>query len=101
MRTLTAALVVSLSLIGCNYGKRNVQACEDWAEDMDAKFAGTECEGTDFAAALAGGCERFEENKCDISDYFTCLEDQAECNAESGEPNVAGWDACLDDATCE
>ena len=47
--------------MGCNYGKRNVQACEDWVQTMDSKFAGTACEGADFSLLLTGGCATYDD----------------------------------------
>ena len=105
MRTTLAALAASTLIAGCNYGKRNVQACEDWVLTMDGKFAGTGCEDADFSLLLTGGCEQYEDTKCDISDYFTCLEEQSECieNEEQGggEVSTEGWDTCIQDASCE
>ena len=101
MRTHTSVLALAVLLAGCNYGKRNVQACEEWVQTMDSKFTGSACEGTDFSLLLQGGCEQYEDTKCDISDYFTCLEEQAECGEESGSINVEGWDTCVQDASCE
>lgn len=101
MRTILAVIALSTGLIGCNYGKRNAEACEDWIEAMDDLMAGTECEGTDFSLLLQGGCESYEDSRCDISEYFTCLEDNTECNEESGEVNTEGWNDCVSLGTCE
>ncbi|HCH65043.1 MAG: hypothetical protein CL927_06725 [Deltaproteobacteria bacterium] len=101
MRIHVSILAVCALLMGCNYGKRNVQACEDWVQTMDSKFAGTACEGADFSLLLTGGCATYEDTKCDISDYFTCLEEQSECSEESGELNTEGWTNCVQDASCE
>jgi hypothetical protein len=105
MRTTLAALAAFTLLAGCNYGKRNVQACEDWVQAMDANFAGTACEDADFSLLLTGGCEQYETTKCDISDYFTCLEEQTECveNEEQGGGTFSteGWSTCVQDASCE
>jgi len=101
MRTIVAAIAVSTALVGCNYGKRNAQACEDWIESMDADFSNSECEGTDFSVLIQGGCETYEDSKCDISEYFVCLEENTVCNEESGEINTEAWADCTTLATCE
>ena len=105
MRTTFAALAAFTLLAGCNYGKRNVQACEDWIQTMDAKFAGTACENADVSILTTGGCAQYEDTKCDISDYFTCLEEQSECieneSQDGGELSTEGWSNCVQDASCE
>lgn len=101
MRTLLVALAVSSVAVGCNYGKRNAKACEDWIESMDESFAGSECEGTDFSSLILGGCEAYEDSKCDISEYFVCLEENTTCGEESGVVNTEGWDNCTTLASCE
>jgi len=109
MRTLVMTLAVSLFLVGCNYGKRNARACEDWIEAMDEKFAGTACQGTDFSSLILGGCVAYEDSKCDISAYFTCLEENTVCtendtNAEnegSGTVNTEAWAECASLASCD
>jgi len=103
MRALWMTLCLSVGLVGCNYGKRNAQACEDWIETMNASFVGTACEGTDFSILIQGGCETYEESKCDISEYFVCLEENTECSDGGGSAsvNTEQWTDCAPLATCE
>ena len=103
MRTQITVMAFCTLLAGCNYGKRNVQACEDWVQTMNSKYTGTACEGVDFSLLLTGGCQTYEDTKCDISEYFTCLEEQSECSESegSGKLNTEGWSTCVQDASCE
>ena len=101
MRLLMPILVVSLTAVGCNYGKRNVAACEDWIVDMDEKVSQSACANTDVASLLQGGCDNYESSSCDISDYFDCLYDNTECNENSGEINAEGWADCNALLACE
>lgn len=96
-----AALSLSALGTGCNYSKRNVQACEDWIADMDELVAGGACEATDFDALIGGGCEQFEDSTCDVSGYFDCLYENTECNEEAGEINAEGWNDCVSLSECE
>ena len=100
LRVVMTALL-GLGLVGCNYGKRNVAACDDWVVNMDVAFEGTPCAGTDFAGLLQGGCELFEDSKCDIGAYFECLEENTECDSEFAEINTEGWNDCVALSTCE
>jgi len=100
-RRVVATGLLGLGLVGCNYGKRNVAACDDWVANMDATFENSDCVDTDFAGLLQGGCEIFEDSKCDISEYFVCLEENTECSDETGEINTEGWNDCVSLSTCE
>ena len=94
-------LVLGVALAGCNFGKRNVAACDEWVGNMDATFEETPCAGTDFAGLLQGGCEIFEDSKCDISEYFTCLEENTECSDDYEEINTEGWNDCVSLSVCD
>jgi len=100
-RRISVSGLLGMGLVGCNFGKRNVAACNDWVETMDATFADSECGGTDFGVLLDSGCDIFEESKCDVGEYFVCLEENTECSEEGGEINTEGWSDCVSLSTCE
>ncbi len=69
----------------------NVQACEDWLDSMN-------CGEFDFSKTA--DCVHFEENPCDLTDYFDCLFDNMVCDEKTGAPDMSGWSACMDYNSC-
>jgi hypothetical protein len=87
--------VLALSLLllaGC--GTDNVEVCEDWAATVSCG---------DFDASTAITCSVYERETCDLTEYFTCLTDNLQCD-ESTDPataNVDGWEDCWDLDDCD
>ncbi len=70
----------------------NVQACEDWLDAVS-------CGEYDFSTSV--DCSVYEYTECDITDYFECLVDNTVCDEKTGVPDMSGWGACTEYASCE
>ena len=72
-------------------GPNNVRACEDWLDAVS-------CGEYDFHDTV--DCSVYAETDCNIVDYFECLTDNTVCDEETGVPDMSGWGACTDYASC-
>ena len=68
---------------GCSrYSGRSPDACPAFIASLD-------CGDFDFSTVFPDGfCDPFYVRDCDFSDYFICLEEGAECDAETSTYTV-------------
>ena len=81
-------------LVACGGGKKgeeSQQACEVWLQTMV-------CGETDHRSEF--DCSIYGEERCDVSDYFTCLTAKTECDEETSTFDFSGWDDCAVVAGC-
>jgi hypothetical protein len=99
---LTTAFVTSTMLVAaCGDDDKavvdNVGPCESLLETL----YDLECAAEDYDWAI--DCSLYADTACDISDFFTCCEENATCNEYFDPPTVdiSGWSDCMDLAYCE
>lgn len=82
---------------GASPAKKNEEACESLFETLE----GLECVADDWDWGF--DCSAYEQTTCDISEYFTCLEDAYFCDDSFDPPilNAEGATDCVDLANCE
>jgi len=86
-----AGMLLAFAGCGNEKGETSVAACESWLEGMV-------CGETDYREEF--DCQIYGEEKCDVSPYFYCLEQNTECDAETSTFDLSGWDKCQVAAGC-
>jgi hypothetical protein len=72
-------------------GEASVAACESWLEGMS-------CGEIDYRAEF--DCEIYGEERCDVSPYFYCLEQNTVCDEDASTFDLTGWEKCQVAADC-
>jgi hypothetical protein len=100
MKKLIVALACSVSCMlvaaGCGGSDSskpdNVAACQSFVEKV-------KCGSVDISQQV--NCQAYANTTCDISDYFTCLEDHYVCdNGQYDSSKLATAGDCASKATC-
>ena len=86
-------VVMWLTGSGCGNSKAeaSVAACESW-------LAGMSCGDIDYRGEF--DCQIYGEERCDVSPYFYCLEQNTVCDAETSTFDLTGWEKCQVAADC-
>jgi len=80
-----------ISSCGNKKGNASVEACESWLSTMV-------CGETDYTADF--DCQIYGKERCDVSGYFYCLEQNTVCDDDSSTFDLSGWDVCQAAAEC-
>ena len=89
--TLATAAVLAGAGCGNSKGEASVESCESWREGMV-------CGELDYREEFS--CEIYAEERCDVSLYFYCLEQNTSCDEETSTFDLSGWDKCQAAAGC-